>query len=58
MNKLDNKIQDLFCEVAYLKNWGDSETFENFVAIRTLIDRKIYTRSLAIWLLKKAKAGK
>jgi hypothetical protein len=58
MNKLDKKIQDLFCEVAYLKNWNDLDTFDNFVAIRNLIDRKIYTRSLAIWLLKKAKEGK
>jgi hypothetical protein len=56
MNALDTKITELFTVVAYKKNWGDSETFENYVAIRNLIDRGIYSRSLAIWLLKKAVA--
>ncbi len=58
MNALDRKIQELFCEVAYLKNWGDAETFQKFVGLRNMVERGIYSRSLAIWLLKTAKAGK
>jgi len=56
-NALDAKIGELFCEVAYLKNWGDSETFQNYVGLRNMVDRGIYSRSLAIWLLKTSKAG-
>jgi hypothetical protein len=54
MNALDKKITELFTVVAYKKNWKDAETFQNYVAIRNLIDRRIYSRSLAIWLLKKS----
>jgi hypothetical protein len=56
MNALDTKITELFTVVAYKKNWGDSKTFQNYVELRDLIDRGIYTRSLVIWLLKKAVA--
>jgi hypothetical protein len=56
MNALDSKITELFTVVAYKKNWGDAETFKNYVAIRDMIERGIYSRSLAIWLLKKAVA--
>jgi hypothetical protein len=54
MNALDTKITELFSVVAYKKNWGDVETFQNYVALRGMVERGIYSRSLAIWLLKKS----
>jgi len=56
MNALDKKITELFTVVAYKKNWKDAETFQNYVALRSMVDQGIYSRSLAIWLLKKAVA--
>ena len=54
MNALDTKITELFTVVAYKKNWKDAETFQNYVALRSMVDRGIYSRSLAIWLLKES----
>ena len=54
MNALDKKITELFTVVAYKKNWGDSETFQNYVALRNIVDRGINSRSVMIWLLKKS----
>jgi hypothetical protein len=54
MNKLDSKITELFTVVAYQKKWENAETFQNYVTLRNMVDRGIYSRSLAIWLLKES----
>lgn len=56
MNALDSKITELFSVVAYKSQWGNAETFHNYVAIRDLIDRGINSRALMISILKKAVA--
>jgi len=56
MNALDRKITELFSVVAYKNSWGDAETFQNYVAIRDLVERGINSRALMISLLRKAGA--
>jgi len=55
MNLLDTKIAELYADVVYLKNWDAAESFAKYSELRGLIERGIYTRSLAIWLLKLSK---
>lgn len=57
MNSLDRKIFELFDEVAHLKGWVGAEAFQNYVGLRNMVERGIYSRSLVIWLLKTSKAG-
>jgi hypothetical protein len=52
MNALDRKIQELFCQVAHLRNWGDAETFQKYVGIRNLVERGHNSRAVMISILK------
>jgi hypothetical protein len=52
MNALDRKIFELFDEVANRKGWTSAEAFQKYVALRSLIERGINSRSVMIWILK------
>lgn len=56
MNSLDKRIVELFAVHAYKQNLSARQTFDDYMAIRSLIDNGHNSRAVMISLLKKAVA--